>query len=118
MSRLTCYVYVTDDTGSVHGFGPDSVVPDWARKKITNPHVWDSATEQPEPVAVVVGAGGGGGEGKNITVESADGPPPQGGTGATRQRWADYASSKGVEVRGDWKREDIIAACEKAGVPV
>lgn len=117
MSRLTCHVYVTDSAGVVHGFGPDSAVPDWARQKITNPHVWDSTEiARPEPVEFIVGAGGEGG--RASAQKSPDGPPPQGGTGATRQRWADYASSKGVEVESDWKREDIIAACELAGVPV
>ncbi|WP_280319873.1 hypothetical protein [Nocardia wallacei] len=118
MSRLNCYVYVTAPDGGVRGFGPESDVPDWAREKITNPHVWDTP---PEPV--VIGKSGGeatddpaGSE--TVETQSSDGPPPQGGTGATRQRWADYATSKGVEVDADWKREDIIAACEKAGVPV
>ncbi|WP_029932517.1 hypothetical protein [Nocardia otitidiscaviarum] len=107
MTRLACYVYLTDETGEVRAFGPDSAVPEWARKKITNPHVWQSQ-EAATPAT---------GE-----VEPEDGPPPQGGPGASRQRWADYASpllaAKGVEVQADWKREDIIAACEKAGVPV
>ncbi|MEV6432577.1 hypothetical protein [Nocardia sp. NPDC051463] len=119
MSRLVCYVYVADDGGSVHAYGPDDHVPAWAREKITNPNVWDSQT-----VAVVIGAGGGGGT-LDATVSGggpdggkSDGPPPQGGAGASRQKWADYATLKGVTVKESWKREDIIAACEKAGVPV
>ncbi|WP_280393050.1 hypothetical protein [Nocardia wallacei] len=125
MSRLNCYVYVTGPDGGVRGFGPESDLPDWAREKITNPHVWDTP---PEPVVVGKGGGGGeavfdplptgGGSGSTVEIRPMDGPPPQGGTGATRQRWADYASAKGVEVDADWKREDIIAACEKAGIPV
>lgn len=111
MNRLTCYVYVTDETGEVHGFGPKSTVPEWARKKITNPNVWATAEESSEgPVAAEVAIGPGG--------QGDDGPPPQGGTGATRQRWAEYAATQGVEVDESWKREDIIAACEKAGKPV
>lgn len=117
MSRLTCYVYVTDDNGAVHGFGPGSTVPDWAREKITNPHAWAPGVDLPKIEEIILGAGGEGGRGAGAATPS-DGPPPQGGTGATRQRWADYATSKGVEVEDDWKREDIIAACELAGVPV
>ncbi|MGV9540923.1 hypothetical protein ACWDSF_06320 [Nocardia beijingensis] len=85
-------------------FLPGDDVPEWAAKQITNPLAWG---EEPERAEVTVGAGG-----------ATDGPPPQGGPGASRQKWADYAATKGVEVQADWKREDIIAACEKAGVPV
>lgn len=118
MNRLNCYVYVTGPDGGVHGFGPDSALPDWARKKITNPNVWESLQTD---TVVSTGRGGEGGAPEAPSPEpseSPDGPPPQGGTGATRQRWADYATANGVDVEADWKREDIIAACEKAGVPV
>lgn len=124
MNRLNCYVYVTGPDGGVHGFGPDSVLPDWAKEKITNPHVWESL--QTETVVTVARGGEGGasdpGAGGAPTGETADGPPPQGGAGASRQRWVDYAAPRlnklGIEIQADWKREDIIAACEKAGVPV
>lgn len=110
MRRLNTYVYVTDDMGAVHAFGPDHTVPEWAQKVITNPNVWtgqdDAAAEEPAVVETVPDG------------DNPDGPPPQGGPGASRQKWADYAAAKGVEVESDWKREDIIAACEKAGVPV
>lgn len=120
MSRLICFVHVADDKGDVQAFGPGSTVPEWARKKITNPNVWASQAPVQTVEAVVVpggaasmpsAAGGTGGA-------ALDGPPPQGGAGASRQKWADYATSKGVTVEADWKREDIIAACELAGVPV
>ncbi|MCC3333587.1 hypothetical protein [Nocardia abscessus] len=111
MSRLNVYVYVTDDMGTVHAFGPDHVVPDWARNKITNPNVWADAEKAADESAAIDSA-------DEPATENPDGPPPQGGPGASRQKWADYASAHGVEVEADWKREDIIAACEKAGVPV
>lgn len=114
MSRLTCFVYLTDENGEVHAFGPKSTVPDWARERITNPHIWDSAPSAEVQPSEIVATGGGGGAGGS----NDDGPPPQGGAGASRQKWADYATSKGVTVEADWKREDIIAACELAGVPV
>ncbi|WP_227979979.1 hypothetical protein [Nocardia spumae] len=107
MSRLNCFVYVTDETGGVHAFGPDSALPAWARDKISNPNVWakDDKTEAaPEADAV--------------DDDHGDGPPPQGGAGASRAKWAAYAEANNVVVQEDWKREDIIAACEAAGVAV
>ncbi|WP_280471002.1 hypothetical protein [Nocardia cyriacigeorgica] len=142
MRRLTRYVHVADDAGAVHGFGPGDHVPAWAAAKITNPHVWEGTDHTPEPI-VTMGTGGGGGQGivirelpdTRLHVEEAtadddaagdpavdsdngDGPPAQRGTGSNRQAWADYAARRGVTVEPDWKREDIIAACEAAGVPV
>lgn len=46
-----------------------------------------------------------------------DEPPPRSGTGSSRARWADYASAHGVTFGDDDARDDIIDACEKAGVP-
>lgn len=111
MSRLNCFVYVTDDTGAVHAFGPDSVVPDWAEAKISNPHVWDKEAD-PD---IEVGSQDGPDE---VDDDHGDGPPPQGGAGASRAKWAAYAQANGVVVQEDWKREDIIAACEAARVAV
>jgi hypothetical protein len=97
MPSLIIHVSLFDESGTVHSFGPGDSVPEWARKRITNPQVWD---ETP------------------VVEESSDGPPPQGGPGGSRQAWADYAASKKVAVQDDWKRDDIIEACEKAGVEV
>ena len=96
MASLTICVSLIDEAGNLHSFGPGASVPEWARKRITNPNVWDSP----------------------VVEASADEPPPQGGPGASRQVWADYAASKDVTVQDNWKRDDIIEACEKAGVPV
>lgn len=54
------------------------------------------------------------------TVEtSSDVPvPPQGGPGSGKDVWAQYAAANGVSVPGGASRDEIIAACEKAGVPV
>ncbi len=97
------YAVHLNDNGQLHTFLPGDDVPDWAAKQIKNPLAWGEPVAEPE---------------KPVTVDSSDGPPRQGGAGATRQRWADYATDRGVEVQEDWKREDIIEACEKAGVPV
>ncbi|MEU2013104.1 hypothetical protein [Nocardia sp. NPDC019302] len=98
-------------------FLPGDDVPEWAAKQITNPLAWG---KQPDRVEVAVGPGGSTSFGERLSSDgkTPDGPPPQGGAGASRQKWADYAAANGVEVEADWKREDIITACEKAGVPV
>jgi len=41
-ARLRTYVHVQDKDGESVVFGPDDVVPAWARKAITNPDVWES----------------------------------------------------------------------------
>lgn len=45
------------------------------------------------------------------------GPPPKTGKGSSADAWALYAEQRGVKVELDAKRDDIVAACEKAGVP-
>ena len=44
--------------------------------------------------------------------------PPQGGPGSGKDAWAAYAASQGVEVEDGATRDEIIAACEAADVPV
>lgn len=99
MNRLNITVHVQKDDGTHAIFGPDDNVPAWAVAKISNPNVWDeSPTIEDEATPVV------------------EGVPAKGGPGATRQLWADYAGSKGFAVQEDWKRDDIIAALEAAGL--
>jgi hypothetical protein len=43
--------------------------------------------------------------------------PPRTGKGSSADAWALYAAAKNVSVELDAKRDDIIAACEQAGVP-
>lgn len=43
--------------------------------------------------------------------------PPKGGAGSGVQVWARYAQSKNVELTEGMTRDDIVAACEAAGVP-
>lgn len=99
MSDLKRHVALFDDKGELHQFGPDSgSLPAWARKRITNPNVWD------EPPADEGDSG-------------SDGPPPQSGRGSSEKAWAAYAQAHGVDAEGK-DREEIIAACREAGVPV
>jgi predicted component of type VI protein secretion system len=44
--------------------------------------------------------------------------PPQSGRGSGRDAWAAYARANGVTVDDEDGRDEIIAACEDAGVPV
>ncbi len=44
-------------------------------------------------------------------------PPPRFGQGSSRARWAEYAAACGVDVAADASRDDIVAACDTAGVP-
>ncbi|GJO41963.1 hypothetical protein [Mycobacterium marinum] len=101
MAELATHVALFDDKGVLHQFGPGSDVPAWARKKITNPAVWD------EPPAVPEASGSGGG----------DSPPPHAGRGSGRDAWAAYAKDHHVDADG-LERDEIITACQEAGVPV
>lgn len=100
MARLNVHVHVRKDDGTHEVFGPDDEVPAWAVAQITNPNVWDEAPTDRETEA----------------SEEDSEVPPKGGPSATRERWADYAKSKGLAVRDEWKRDDIIAAMENAGL--
>lgn len=40
--KLTKYVSLTDEDGTVHTFGPDDELPDWAEARITNPGAYES----------------------------------------------------------------------------
>lgn len=51
-------------------------------------------------------------------ADSEQSVPPQGGPGSGKDAWAAYAASNGVTVESGATRDEIIAACEAAGVPV
>jgi hypothetical protein len=108
MAGLVTHVSMRDDVGNVVSFGPGDDVPEWARKRITNPKVWEGGevAEFPEGNVPANGTAAGGG-----AVE----PPPTSGAGAGRDDWAAYAATQGVEVQEEWKRADIIDALKKAG---
>ena len=59
-----------------------------------------------------------GDESADSDSDEADGPPPQSGPGASRRLWAEYAQAHDVVVEAAWKRDDIIAACQRAGIAV
>ena len=77
-----------------------SEVPDWAEGQVGD-HVLESGSESgPTPD-------------REPLVGS---PPPQAGPGSGRTTWLDYAITHDVRVRDDTTRDDIIAACARAGV--
>lgn len=94
--RLASYVHVLNpDTDATESFGPDDQVPDWAARLITNPKAWA------------------GGQPPELEPKSKVPTRRQGA-----KVWAGYAKDNGVDVAEDAERDDIIAALEKAGVPV
>lgn len=120
--RLNTFVHVVEldadgkATGQAAVFGPDDDLPDWAVAAITNPDVWAEApelqqdSELPPP---------GSGDPDVPPPPPSPKAPPRGGAGSGRDAWVAYADASGVEVTDDLRtREDIIAACELAGVPV
>jgi hypothetical protein len=98
--RLVSYVHVA---GQV--FGPDDKVPAEYAAMIGD-HAWvdDEAGAEDE-------VDDGSGDGR-------DGVPPRAGRGSGKEAWAAYAAEHEVEVADGASRDDIIAACEAAGVPV
>lgn len=87
--------------GVTQSFMPGDEVPEWAAKLITNPSVIAVDDAEGEPSG------------------SSDAPPPRYGKGSGQKVWAAYATAHGVEgVDEDTARDEIIAACEDAGVPV
>ncbi|MGA5489566.1 hypothetical protein ACPCK1_17640 [Streptomyces pseudogriseolus] len=97
--RLIAYVHVDGKA-----YGPDSDVPADVAKRI-GAHAWTDA-DSPAEVPTPTGAGGG----------SGDEAPPRSGRGSGVEAWRAYAEQHDVEVAADASREDIIAACEAAGV--
>ena len=108
MSTLTGYIALFDDQGTLVQFSPGDDPPGWARKRITNPDLWDTPPAQADdPVPSTAATSGGGDE-----------PPPLAGPGSGRDHWAAYAVRHGVTVSEDDKRDAIVDALRKAGVPV
>ncbi|WP_433568055.1 hypothetical protein ACQP1O_43205 (plasmid) [Nocardia sp. CA-151230] len=104
MARLNTTVHVLKDDHSHAVFEAGDEVPAWAVARITNPNVWDEPPTDGE------------GDDAQETVTDPDAAPAKAGPGATRQAWADYAEHRGVAVAEEWKRDDIIAAMENAGL--
>jgi hypothetical protein len=80
---------------------PGDVFPEWA--KVTNPLViGDQEIDDDEP---------------EVEAKS-DGPPPRRGNKSGTEFWAAYAKEHEVDVPEGASRDEVIAACESAGLPV
>lgn len=95
---LNTYVHTADADGVAHVFAPGDDVPDWARRKITNPDVW--VDDSPDADA----------------EDGALQEPPRAGRGSGRDEWAAFAQSHGVTVDDDDSRDDIITVLAERGV--
>jgi hypothetical protein len=99
-------VHLTDETGTLHSFLPGDEVPAWAEKRMGD-HCFEGGGDEFDEDGQHPAAGGGG----DVPL------PPQSGRGSSTDKWAAYAESNGVDVEG-LDRDEIIAACEEAGVAV
>jgi hypothetical protein len=104
MPRLASHVHATSPTGEVVVLPPGEDVPDWALVAVRNPKAWEGG-EAPEVKAPAHAA------------PPTPGVPPKNGPGSGIDAWKAYAETKNVQVGADDKREDIIAALDRAGVP-
>ncbi|MCB1287417.1 MAG: hypothetical protein KDB47_06920 [Mycobacterium sp.] len=110
MATLGQYaVHLTDEAGVLRSFLPGQEVPDWAAAQL-GPHCFPPGQggAGPTPAAVPEPVGG----------DTAAGPPPRSGKGSSESAWRRYADEHGVDVTSLEGRDDIIAACQEAGIAV
>lgn len=123
MAKLAYYVHVEDEHGEIHAFGPDTPLPTWAAKKITNPSAWEGG-EVPAGVAKAAKASkepqdsdGGTGDGDGSTS-------PDGSTGDNDGAAKPYSKWKKDDLQAEVDRrnegrddEDLIVVEGKGNVP-
>jgi hypothetical protein len=102
MAKLNSYVHVPVDNDWVV-YGPDDEVPAEHAALITNPKAWEGgeapSTKSEEPSSA-----------------QGDEEPPRSGKGSSKEAWAEFAQTHGVQVEDGDSRDDIIAALVEAGV--
>lgn len=103
MADLEYAVHITDPKGNPVVISPGDPIPGWALDKI-DAHCFVDG-EKPKA-------------GSKAAEPDNDGPPPQSGKGSGKDAWVAYAEANDVEVADDATKDDIIAACESAGVAV
>ncbi|MFI9600330.1 hypothetical protein ACIHCX_10695 [Streptomyces sp. NPDC052043] len=103
--RLKTFVHVGGNP-----YGPDDEVPPEVAEQIGE-HAWedDSGEAGDEPTRV-------GYDDPRTSPTSTGEAPPRSGRGSGIDAWRRFAEQHEVEVAADASREDIIAACEAAGV--
>ncbi|MEU9470425.1 hypothetical protein AB0D78_28175 [Streptomyces avermitilis] len=101
-ARSAVHVYVVSKDGTRRKWlEPGDDVPDWARLDDRNLEGADGDSAAGGPSGVASG-------------QVAE--PSRSGKGSGTEAWRTFAESKGVGVGSDMSRDDIIAACEQAGV--
>jgi hypothetical protein len=104
MSALVSTVHVRDEKGTSHVFGPDSDVPEWAQRKITNAAAWDEA-----PVFE---------DADDELTESELNEPARSGRGSGLEVWAAYAKSLDITFPEEATRDDLIKLVDEKKAPV
>lgn len=116
MRTLTTFVYVNDDEGMAHSFGPGDIVPEWAEALITNPDVWsDSAAAHPTRG----GDQGEGGQGEPPTLTSPHHELDDGEFGYGPWRGRSAADVRGLADALNMEnnnKDEAIAALEAEGI--
>lgn len=112
-------VYVQDEEGVIHGFLPGQVVPAWAAKKMGD-HCFapEDSADDPAEEPSVPDAAEDPADPDEDEDEAPAGPPPRHGAGSGEPAWRKYAEDNGVNVDGLSKRDEIIDAIKRSGVPV
>lgn len=101
-ARSAVHVHVVSKDGTRRQWlAPGDEVPSWARLDDRNLQASGAAQSAPESSRQ---AGSGAPE------------PSRSGRGSSLEAWRSFAESNGVGVDSDMSRDDIIAACEQAGV--
>lgn len=95
---LTVHTHAIDEQGRARHFQPGDSVPDWAAKQLTNPKLFAADDSQAEP--------------ERVPVEA----PSRSGPGSGKDAWTAFAEASGVGLDAGMTRDDIMAACEAAGV--
>ncbi|MFJ4356916.1 hypothetical protein ACIP25_11665 [Streptomyces massasporeus] len=100
-ARSAVHVHVVSKDGSKRQWlAPGDEVPSWASLDERN-------LQQTEEGASV----------RQSSSGSAEVPEPsRSGRGSGAEAWRAFAESRGVAVDADMSRDDIVAACERAGV--
>jgi hypothetical protein len=104
--RLNTFVHV----GGV-AYGPGTDVPPEVAEKI-GAHAWEpDEDDQGEGEGAQIGV-----EDPTTTQSPGDEPPARSGRGSGIDAWRKFAEQNGVEYDTDASRDEIIAACEAAGI--
>lgn len=112
--RLTANVVVRNPDGIATCLEAGTELPAWAVGRVGK-HVLDSGQQEPAAGAKPAEPS------LNPPPPQPSGPvgtpPPKSGKGSTDAAWTKYASDNGVAVTEEMSRNEVIAACEAAGVP-